>query len=178
MIEFLIIGGIGLAVLVVALVLGDLFELSGNFALDSDIFSIATIAAFLGAFGFGGAIAQSVVPSLWLSVPVGVVMGVLFSAFTIWLTRKLKNSGSGATPNSHQLLGHEGTVLTAIPEGGYGEITLRVSGHRSKYSAKSPIAVEAGATVWISQVLSATAVEVMPTQGLADAAATPELPTA
>ncbi|MGA4668220.1 NfeD family protein [Propionibacteriaceae bacterium Y1923] len=166
--EFLIIGGIGLVVLVLALVLGDFLDLSVPFEgmLDNDVFSVATISAFVGAFGFGGAIAQEIFSTLWIAVPVAVVMGLLFSWFTIWLTRKLKNSATGTSVNTRSLVGREATVLTAIPEDGYGEIRLSVNGHRTKYSAKAKVAVEAGSSVWISDVLSATAVEVTPTHEL------------
>lgn len=168
LVEFLIIGGIGLVILVLALVLGDFLDLSVPFEgmLDSDVFSVATISAFIGAFGFGGAIAQEIFGTLWLAIPVAVVTGVLFSWFTIWLTRKLKNSASGTSVNTRSLVGREATVLTAIPEDGYGEVRLSVNGHRTKFSARSEIAIEAGTSVWISDVLSATAVQVTPTHEL------------
>ena len=169
MVEFLIIGGIGLAVLVVALLIGDVLDLSGPLGgmLDSDVFSIASISAFTGAFGFGGAIAHELAGTLWVSVPVGIVMGLVFSYFTIWLTRKLKDS-SGATVNTSTMVGREARVLTAIPEDGYGQVTLSVGGHRQMLSAKATIPVDAGTRVWISNVLSATAVEVTPTDAITD----------
>lgn len=166
--EFLIIGGIGLVILVLALVLGDFLDLSVPFEgmLDNDIFSVATISAFVGAFGFGGAIAQEIFSTLFIAIPIAVVMGVLFSWFTIWLTRALKNSATGTSVNTKSLVGREAKVLTAIPEDGYGQVFLSVNGHRSKYSAKSEFAIESGTSVWISQVLSATAVMVQPTHPL------------
>ena len=162
--EFLIIGGIGLVILMLALMLGDL-DLSGPFdgVLDNDVFSIATVSAFVGAFGFGGAIAQEIVGTLWFAIPIAVVMGVVFSWFTIWLTRKLKNSASGTSVNTKSLVGREARVITAVPTGGYGQVSLSVNGHRTMYSAKSSDEVPAGTSVWISGVLSATAVEVQPT---------------
>ena len=174
--EFLIIGGIGLVILVVALVLGDFLDLSVPFdgMLDNDVFSIATISAFIGAFGFGGAIAQQIFGTLWLAIPVAVAMGVLFSWFTIWLTRALKNSATGTSVNAQSLVGREAKVVTAIPEDGYGQVFVSVNGHRTMYSAKSALGIESGTSVWISNVLSATAVEVQPTHPL-DAAITPEL---
>lgn len=168
MVEFLVIGGIGLAVLVVALVVGDVLDLGGPLGglLESDVFSIASLSAFTGAFGFGGAIAQELSSTLWVSIPVGVVMGLLFSWFTVWFTRKLKNSRTDANVNTSALVGHEALVLTAIPEGGYGQVRLRVAGHQLTYSAKAPVAIDGGTRVWITNVLSATAVEVRPTDAL------------
>lgn len=175
--EFLIIGGIGLVILVVALLLGDFLDLSVPFdgMLDNDVFSIATISAFIGAFGFGGAIAQQIFGTLWLAVPVAVVMGVLFSWFTIWLTRTLKNSATGTSVNTRSLVGREARVVTAVPADGYGQVSLSVNGHRTMYSARAAAAVEAGTSVWISNVLSATAVEVQPTHPLDATTDAPEL---
>ena len=57
MTPFLIIGAIGVALALVALVVGDVLDGVLNLdALDSDLFSISSISAFVGAFGFGGVI--------------------------------------------------------------------------------------------------------------------------
>ena len=56
MTAFLIIGAVGVVLVVVALLIGDVLD--GAFhldALDSDLFSLSSLAAFVGAFGFGGA---------------------------------------------------------------------------------------------------------------------------
>ncbi|MGA4507673.1 NfeD family protein [Propionibacteriaceae bacterium G1746] len=165
--EFLVIGTVGLVVLVVAVLIGEFFDVPGHGGpLDSDVLSLASISAFIGAFGFGGAIAQQAAGTLWVSVPVGIAMGLLFSWFTIWFTRKIKNLRTDEVVRTSALVGHEARVLTAIPADGYGEITLSVSGHLVKYSAKAAIPVEAGQRVWISNVLSATAVEVSPTDAI------------
>ena len=58
---FLIVGFVGLALLLVSLVLGDMVDgfSTGSFdALSSDVFSTAVIGAFVSALGFGGAIAE------------------------------------------------------------------------------------------------------------------------
>ena len=94
---FLIIGAVGLALVVVALLIGDVLDGALHLdVLDSDLFSISSLAAFVGAFGFG-------------------------------------------------------------------EITLSVAGHVRKFSAKSALPVEAGAEVWVSGIVSPTAVEVTQT---------------
>ena len=66
---------------------------------------------------------------------------------------------------SDSMIGHSGRVVTAIPADGYGEISLSVAGHVRKFSAKSALPVEAGAEVWVSGILSPTAVEVTQTSG-------------
>ena len=55
MTPYLVIGGIGVALLVFSLVVGELFD--GLFdAFGSDLLSGASLAAFLGALGFVGAL--------------------------------------------------------------------------------------------------------------------------
>ena len=44
-----------------------------------------------------------------------------------------------------------------------GEITISVGGHVRKISAKSPVALSAGDELWVSSILSPTAVEVTST---------------
>lgn len=52
---FLILGIAGVMVLLVSLILGDLLDSALHFdGLDSEVFSTSVIAAFVGAFGFGG----------------------------------------------------------------------------------------------------------------------------
>lgn len=165
---FLIIGGIGMAVLVVSLLIGEVFDAEGMF--DSDIFSIASASAFTGALGFSGAAVQSATDSTLAAIVVGVVVGVVFAAFTVWLTRRVRGLTTSGTVSTPALVGQEARVLTPIPADGYGQVTLRVAGHRVTYSAKSLVALEAGQRVWVSNVLSATALEVSPTDALPPAA--------
>ena len=59
MTTFLVIGLIGLGLVAVSLVLGDLFD--GVFdALAGDVFSSAVIGGFVSAFGFGAALMQGI----------------------------------------------------------------------------------------------------------------------
>ncbi|GAB3703097.1 NfeD family protein [Mariniluteicoccus flavus] len=159
---FLIIGGIGLAILVVSLFAGEVLD-TGDL-LGSDIFSIASIAAFVAAFGFTAAATDTLTTLPALPFLAGALGGAAFSALTIWLTRHLKNSRTDATITADSLVGHEGRVLTAIPADGFGQVTLRLAGQRLTYSARAATALDSGTRVWVSQVLSPTAVEVAPTE--------------
>ena len=162
--EFLVLGGIGLGVLLFSLIFGEIFGVDSP--LDADIFSIATISAFLGAFGFGAAGAEALTKTLWVAIPVGIVMGLLFASFSVWLSRKLKAASSHASHSTKKLIGYEGRVLTAIPADGYGQVTIIAAGQRRTYSAKAPIGIDAGTRVWVTDILSATAVSVSPTDSL------------
>lgn len=159
---FLIIGFVGVALLLASLVLGDFFDLVNFDLLESDFFSTAAIAGFLGAFGFGGAIADSATGNLTVSLVVGAVAGAVFAWLALRLTRFFRNDHAVVT-RSDSMIGTDAVVITAIPAGGYGEIRIRLAGQWQKVSAKSELPLSAGARVWVSAVLSPTAVEVTPT---------------
>ena len=163
---FLIIGAVGLTLVVVALLIGDVLDGALHLdVLDSDLFSISSLAAFVGAFGFGGALGLAVIDHVAFAVVVGLVVGALAAWLAIKLTRVLKADDSAVSFRSDSMIGHAGRVITAIPADGYGEITLSVAGHVRKFSAKSALPVEAGTEVWVSGILSPTAVEVTQTSG-------------
>lgn len=161
---FLIIGIVGLVVVGASLLFGEVIE--GILDLDflgGDLFSVASIAAFLGAFGFGGVISLSLVDVMWLAVVVGVVAGTLAAWGATSLTRWLKRSENASSFHSESLVGATARVITDIPEDGYGEVRIFLGGSSRKRAAKASSAVPSGTEVWVSQILSPTAVEVTPT---------------
>lgn len=174
---FWIIGGVGIALLLLALFVGDVLEGALGLdgvpifdALDSDIFSTAGIAGLLGGFGFGGAIGLELFGhQMAIAIAIGVVVGVLLGWGAGKLTGLFRNQGSDVAPSTASLIGAEALVLTAIPEGGYGQIRLQYGGHTHTLNAKGPVALDAGTRVWISGVLSATSVEVRPVDALGSA---------
>ncbi|MDO5535607.1 MAG: hypothetical protein Q4F65_13280 [Propionibacteriaceae bacterium] len=161
---FLMIGAIGVALALIALLVGDVLDgfLDGILnldALDNDLFSISSVSAFVGAFGFGGALGLSLVDNMAVAVASGLVIGALAAWGAVALTRRLKHD-QRHTFRSDSLVGHPARVITAIPEVGYGEIRLIASGHVRKFSARAERPIEAGTDVWVSAVVSPTAVEV------------------
>lgn len=160
---FLIVGGVGLLLVLISLVVGDVVEGLFNLDfLDGDLFSLTSIAAFIGAFGFGGALGLSLIPLTPVAVVIGLVIGALAGWGAIKLTRALKSGESSATFRSETMVGQPAKVITAIPEGGFGEITLNSAGHVRKFSARATAPISAGDEVWISAIVSPTAVEVTP----------------
>lgn len=159
MTAFLVIGGIGVVLLFVSLVAGDLLE--GVFGgLGGDLLSGAALSAFVGAFGFAAALAYGASDSTGIAVVVGVVAGLLIGAFASWFSLRLRQGGDESTVRTSELTGRVATVLTAIPAEGYGEVVIVAAGHRTKLNAKSIAPVDAGTKVTITSVLSATAVTV------------------
>ncbi len=161
MTAFLIIGVIGVGVLAISLVFGE--ALDGLLDLDflgGDLFSLASIAAFLGAFGFGGLLSLSLVDVVWIATLVGAVIGALAAWGATSLTRWLKRGESGSQFRTNDLVGATGRVVTAIPADGLGEVIVRGPNGSLKRSARAATAIPAGTEVWISGIVSPTAVEV------------------
>jgi hypothetical protein len=159
MLAFLIIGGIGIVLLLIAVIVGDV--LGG--ALDSlgagTDWVTGAVAGFLGAFGFGAALALGASDSMLVAVVVGVIAGAGFGALAAWGTRQLQRGGDETTVRSAALVGLTGTVINDIPEQGYGEISVVVAGHLTKLNARCPEPLSAGI---VDAVLSPTSVSVMP----------------
>lgn len=163
---FLILGGAGVALLLLALLIGDVLEGALNFdaisMLDSDVFSTAGVAGLVGGFGFGGALGLALSKNMVVAIVVGVLVGVVFAWIAGRLTGFFKRSESGSVPSSKSMIGTEARVLTPIPQSGFGQIRFTHNGHLMTMNARCDIAMDAGARVWISGLVSSTAVEVRP----------------
>lgn len=163
---FLIIGAIGLAVVLGSLILGDFLE--GMFdAIDVDfgagIFSAPVIGSFLAAFGFGAALimAGTGLGAAGGSLG-GLASGVVIGALALLMTRALMDMPTDPTVRSAGYIGATGVVITRIPEGGLGEISLTYAGQITKLSARAPEPIAAGTTVVVTQVTSSSSVLVRP----------------
>ncbi len=158
---FLVIGLIGLLVLGISLVAGDLLDGALD-ALAGDVFSSAVLGAFVAATGFGGAAAQAAGAPGLVAVPIGLVVGVVFGWFAVWLTRLIKDGGSDATLTTDDTIGRDGRVVTSIPEDGFGVVQILVGGHTMRLNARADLPLEPGTAVHVTSVLSPTAVTVAP----------------
>jgi hypothetical protein len=91
-------------------------------------------------------------------------VGVPAGAGTGWLayrlSRALMSDRSGAAPRDDDLIGAPGSVVTAIPAGGYGEVLVHRAGQPVKLAARSGGPVARGTEVWVDEALSPTAVSV------------------
>lgn len=161
MTALLLIGAVGVGLLLLSLLLGDFLD--GVFdGLDLDgggLLSTEVIGAFLGAFGFGGALLRS---STALTLPLvivgGLVAGVVGGGIALALVRTFIRMPTDATPRSSDLTGKLGRVITRIPDGGLGEITVSHHGQRIKLNARADQPIASGADVVIVDVLSSTSV--------------------
>jgi membrane protein implicated in regulation of membrane protease activity len=161
-VTFLFIGGIGVVLLAASLFLGDLLHLGHP---DADgPFSVPSVAGFVGAFGFGGAIAASILGGGLISVVVGVVAGILIAVpsaiGTVALARAAGRMRTDATPTRADIVGRMGVVVTPIPAQGYGEVRITMGGQPVKLNAKSDKPVALGARVFVVEAPSDTSVVV------------------
>ncbi|MGH3665192.1 MAG: NfeD family protein [Egibacteraceae bacterium] len=157
---FWIIGGVGVALILIALVFGEILDgLLPSVDLDSggSLFSTEVVGSFLAAFGFGTAL---------LSGPFGVALGSLggLSAglalgwLTLRFSRSVMNMRTDPTPRTSDLVGSLGTVVTRIPDSGLGEISVVAHGQRVKLNARADAALPAGTDVVVVDVTSPTSV--------------------
>ncbi len=161
MTAFLVIGALGVVLLVVSLVVGEIFE--GLFdALGGDLISGASVAAFLGTLGFVGALVLDATGRTGWAIVAGLAAGVAVGALAGWLTVSLTRGGDDSTVRSGSLVGREASVVSAVPADGYGEVSIVAAGHITKLNARSAAALSAGTPVVITAVLSPTSVQVEP----------------
>ncbi|MDN3027242.1 hypothetical protein [Streptomyces sp. S.PB5] len=163
---FLGLGIAGVVLLVLSLVFDGVLEglFDGVDALDGLIdgwLSLPVVAGFVSMLGFSGAI---VMGSTGLgaigAIAVGVPAGVATGGLAYRLSRALMSDRSGAAVRDDDLIGVSGSVVTAIPADGYGEVLVHLAGQPVKLAAKSPTPVARGAEVWVAEALSQTAVSV------------------
>jgi membrane protein implicated in regulation of membrane protease activity len=158
MLVFLIIGGVGIVLLLIFLIVGDLFD--GLFDFAGDLLSGAALAGLIGAFGFVGALILGATNSLGWAIGGGIVGGILIGLGAGWLSWRLRQGGDEATVRTGSLVGRQATVINPIPADGYGEIRIVAAGHLTKLNARSASPIDAGESVFITAVLSATSVTV------------------
>ncbi|MBP2034689.1 hypothetical protein J2Z77_000473 [Streptomyces avidinii] len=161
---FLSLGIGGLALLAASLVFDGFVEGAFDGVLDGLFdgwLSLPVVAGFVSMLGFTGAI---VLGSTGLGPGAAAAAGAVAGAGTGWLawrlSRALLGDCSAFAPHQNDLLGSTGTVVTAIPADGYGEVLLRLAGQAVKYAARADAPLARGAEVWVTTAPSPTSVTV------------------
>ena len=163
MTALLVLGTLGLVVVLAGVLLGELLDGAVDSLLPGDLGPGVTAAAgaALAAFGFGSALALRTHVSTPAACALGAAgaLGVGTAAF--YASRALIGAESRPA-RSTDLYGVFGTVVTAVPAGGFGEVALVHGGTRHKLAARSGSALPAGTSVYVVEILSETAVAVTP----------------
>jgi membrane protein implicated in regulation of membrane protease activity len=160
------VGALGLSVLLLSLVVGEVGDLG-----DADgPFSVPAVAALLGGVGFGGAAAATLLPETLpdagralLALVAGLLLAVPLAWAAVRLSRGLRDMPTAETLTRSHLAGTQGVVVSAIPSPGYGEVRLTVAGQSLKFAARSDVPLRAGTPVYVVEALSETAVQVVST---------------
>ena len=159
---FLVIGSLGVVLLLVTLVVGDL--LSGvldAFGGGAD-WMLGAVAGFLGAFGFAGAIVlgstEGMVGAVLAGLAAGVVVGVLAAVATRHLQARWGRDDrpllGARRPDRDRDQRHPGSGVRRGQRGG--------GRSPDQLNARCPEPVPAGHAVTIDTVLSPTSVSVVP----------------
>lgn len=169
-IVFLLIGGLGTAVLAVALLGGELLHL-GDPDIDGPI-SLEMITGFIGAFGFGAAIVHEVLgagstTAVAMAATAGAAAALPVAYVATKLSRAARRMHTDATPTRSDLIGALGVVVTPIRAGGYGEIRVRLGGQPVKLYARADAAIPIGTQVFVVEAPTETSVVVEPTRSVA-----------
>ncbi|PCG86003.1 hypothetical protein CIB93_10885 [Streptomyces sp. WZ.A104] len=165
---FLGLGIAGIVLLAFSLIFDGLLEgLLGGVTggLFDGLLSLPVIAGFISMLGFGGAItlgATSAGP--FVATLIGTASGVAAAWLTWKLSKALMRDQTHTTPRESDLVGSSGSVVTAIPAAGYGEVLLNLGGQPVKYAAKSATPVARGTEIWVEEALSTTSVAVRPVE--------------
>ncbi|WP_431964978.1 hypothetical protein [Actinacidiphila sp. bgisy160] len=161
---FLGLGIAGLVVLALALVFDGILDglLDGLGGLDG-VLSLPAIAGFVSMLGFAGAITLGTTGlGTAFAVGVGVAAGGLAGWLTWRFSQALMRGRTAVAPRGDDLIGGSGTVVTAIPADGYGEVLAYLAGQPVKLAARSTVPLPRGTRVWVESALSATSVAVRP----------------
>lgn len=177
MTAFIVIGTVGLAIVLLTLILGEVLDgLFGAFDIDagSGVFSAPVIGSFLAAFGFGAALIMFATGvNATIGALGGLASGGVVGGFALLMMRSLMSMPTDETVTTRGLEGATAIVITPIPQDGYGEVTIRHHGEQRKYNAQAAEALPVGSRVEVTAVISASAVIVAPAASDTDVAADP-----
>jgi membrane protein implicated in regulation of membrane protease activity len=155
---FLVIGGVGVVILALSVLVGDLFHFGHPDA--AGPVSVPAVAGFIGAFGFAGAAVAAVTNTDGLLVP--VIAGVIAAVPTAWLATRLSrlamNMRTDATPTQRDMIGTTGVIVTPIIGSGYGEVRISLGGQPLKVSARADRPLALGTRVLVVEATSPTSV--------------------
>ncbi|MFA9447176.1 NfeD family protein [Egicoccus sp. AB-alg6-2] len=160
---FIVIGAVGLALVLLSLVLGEVFEGLFDFDAGGGMFSGPVLGSFLASFGFGAAlIIYTTDAGAAIGALGGLGSGIVVGGIALVMMRSLLNMPTDETVTTTGLTGAPGIVITTIPEQGFGEVTIRHHGSQNKYNARALTSIPAGSPVRVTAVLSSSAVQVEP----------------
>lgn len=102
---------------------GDMHD--GDGIATSDVLTLRNLLLFGIGFGAAGALARFLGLNPWFASGAGLLMGAVLVAIAVAFYRSIRKQESNSVTSAQSLVGKHATVTTAIPPGGYGEITTQ-----------------------------------------------------
>lgn len=160
--------GVGTLLLLLAVLLGDLFDgLLEGFGFDVDLAGgglLAPILAFISLFGAGGLIGQSYLPSV-PSMLVGIGFGLAGSAAAWALFRSLRRAESAGEQGIERLVGRDGVVVVELQPGLRGKVEIASRGTTEQYGAIADAPIATGALIRVTGVAGSNLIVAAPAAG-------------
>lgn len=129
--------------------------------------TLPSIAGFIGAFGFAGAVVATLLDGHGSLTVLAAAGGGLVAAVPAgWLggrlTRAAMEMPTDATLTSIDLIGSCGVIISDVPAGGYGAVRLAVAGQTMRFNARADTPLGSGTEVFVIEVPTPTSVLVVP----------------
>jgi membrane protein implicated in regulation of membrane protease activity len=140
LLPFLIVGGVGLVLLLISLVLGDLLD---HFEVGDGAISSTALSVALVVFGAAGALTVSAGLDLVWAYVLAAVLAVLAYAFSVIVVRNLTRSSDGVPQSA---VGLTGVAKSDVSPAG-GEVSLDGPGEIERRLAYSEAPIAEGARI-------------------------------
>jgi membrane protein implicated in regulation of membrane protease activity len=171
MLIYAAIGAFGFLFLLIMLFVGEIFGGDHDMGGDHDVahdgdaggpsfFSARIMAAFLTAFGVGGAVGRFYGLGHPAASGVGVAAGVVMAGIVYQFAKILYSQQASSEVHMAGLVGRTAEVSVGIPKGGVGQVALTYGGERTEHIARSDDgeAVARGTEVTITALRGETVV--------------------
>lgn len=124
---------------------------------------VPALGAFVSAFGIVGLVVSAVTDQNGAVTIVGALIGGLVMAVVAArIVRSFVKMATDPTPTSADLRGKSGRIVTPVSAGAMGEVVVRLAGQPVKLNARCDQDLAVGTQVVIAEVLSPSAVSVVP----------------
>lgn len=140
LLPFLIIGGVGLVLLLISLVLGDVFD---QFEIGDGAISGTALSVGLVVFGAAGALTASVGLAIVWAYVLAIVLAAVAYLFSVLVVRNLTRSSDGVPQSAVGLTGVSKSDIT--PAG--GEVSLDGPGEVERRLAYSDAPIAEGVRI-------------------------------
>jgi membrane protein implicated in regulation of membrane protease activity len=130
-------------------------------------YTLPVTSGFIGGFGFGGAIAVELShrtgsAAVVLGCLVGLAVGLPFAWAAGRFVAAVADMPTDATPQSADLVGSTGLIVSEVPAGGLGQVRLSYAGQPMKFNARADGPLALGVRVVVIGVPTPTCVLVTP----------------